>query len=259
MSGVSSALGWLVARPIAHRGLHDPARGIIENTRAAALAAVEAGFAIECDVQATQDGEAVVFHDFELDRLTTASGPVRSRTMRELSVLPFRAGSDGMEPLGSYLEAIGGRVPLVIEIKSAFDGYLGLAQRVVEVAGQAQARGWPVALKSFDPRIVAALRVMAPDLPRGIVAMASYDPKDFPRPTDAERHAMANLLHFADTLPQFLSWHVKSLPSAAPHLCRVALSLPVMTWTVRSAADLELARRHADQIVFEGLDPSLVR
>src|SRR4051794_2404055 len=66
---MKAALDWLTARPIAHRGLHDKAKGVIENTVSAALAAVDAGYAIECDVQLTGDGEAVVFHDFTLDRL----------------------------------------------------------------------------------------------------------------------------------------------------------------------------------------------
>ena len=69
-----SAPGWLTERPIAHRGLHDQAAGIVENSLSAARAAIEAGFAIECDVQLSADGEAMVFHDFTLERLTGATG-----------------------------------------------------------------------------------------------------------------------------------------------------------------------------------------
>jgi len=66
---------------------------------------------------------------------------------------------------------------------------------------------------------------------------------------------MANLLHFAETRPDFISWRVGDLPSAAPYLCRSALGLPVMTWTVRTAADRAKAVSHADQMVFEGFLP----
>ena len=79
--------GWLTARPIAHRGLHDRAAGVIENSPSAALAAIDKGFAIECDVQLSADGEAVVFHDFELDRLTGEAGRVRDRSAAELAAL----------------------------------------------------------------------------------------------------------------------------------------------------------------------------
>ena len=71
-----NAPAWLVERPIAHRGLHDAAKGVIENTLRAAEAAIAGGFAIECDIQLSSDGEAIVFHDETLDRLTDASGPV---------------------------------------------------------------------------------------------------------------------------------------------------------------------------------------
>jgi glycerophosphoryl diester phosphodiesterase len=69
-----NAPAWLTARPIAHRGLHDRARGVIENSLAAADAAVAGAYAIECDVQISRDGEAIVFHDETLERLTTAQG-----------------------------------------------------------------------------------------------------------------------------------------------------------------------------------------
>ena len=67
-----AAPDWLTARPIAHRGLHDRAASRPENTLAAARAAVAGGFAIECDVQLSADGEAMVFHDAALGRLTEA-------------------------------------------------------------------------------------------------------------------------------------------------------------------------------------------
>ena len=43
-------LDWLTARPVAHRGLHDAAAGVIENTASAFAAAIEGGF---CDRDAT--------------------------------------------------------------------------------------------------------------------------------------------------------------------------------------------------------------
>ena len=75
---------WLTARPVAHRGLHDLARGVVENMPAAALAAVAGNFAIECDIQLTADGEAMVHHDDALGRLTEGSGALLGKTSAEL-------------------------------------------------------------------------------------------------------------------------------------------------------------------------------
>ena len=85
--------------------------------------------------------------------------------------------------------------------------------------------------------------------------MNDYSYDDYAHLDAAKRHAMANLLHFGESRPDFLSWKVSDLESAAPYLCRNALGLPLMSWTVRTPADREKAARHADQMVFEGFTP----
>jgi glycerophosphoryl diester phosphodiesterase len=246
---------WLTARPIAHRGLHNKSEGVIENSSAAFAGAITRSFSIECDVQLTKDGEAVVFHDFELDRLTEISGSVSEKTASELGKMKLRGSKAGncVNTLADILDQVAGHVAIVVEIKSRFDGDLRLTRRVAEVLSK---REQPVAIKSFDPRIVAALRMMAPERPRGIVAMAQYDYPDYATIPAAEKHAMANLLHFSEMQPDFISWNVKDLPHCGPFLCRTALGLPVMTWTVRSTEDIARASLHADQMVFEGFLPS---
>jgi glycerophosphoryl diester phosphodiesterase len=247
-----SAPAWLTARPIAHRGLHDRSRGVVENTLSAADAAIAGGFAIECDVQDTADGEAVVFHDHTLERLTGEHGPVRERDAAELTALAVAGTGDRIPTLEAFLARVAGRVPVVVEIKSRFDGALTLTRRTVAAAA---AYDGPVALKSFDPAVVGALRDVAPDLPRGIIAQARYDGREWQGLSDEARHAMANLLHLPDTQPDFVSWRVGDLPLAAPFLCRHLGKLPVMTWTVRSDDDRRRAAAHADQMVFEGFVP----
>lgn len=248
-----SAPSWVVDRPIAHRGLHDPGRRVIENTLSAARAAVEAGYAIECDVQWTADGEAVVFHDFTLDRLTSAAGPVSAHTASALGSMAI-TGSDGdkIPSLQQLLDEIARRVPLIVEIKSRFDGDMRLTGRVCEILASYDG---PVAVKSFDPDIVAEVRRQAPDLVRGIVAESHYSHPSYAQLTPERKHALANLLHFEESRPQFISWQVKHLPAAAPFLSRLLGGCPVMTWTVRTPEDRERAALHADQIVFEGFRP----
>jgi glycerophosphoryl diester phosphodiesterase len=243
---------WLTARPIAHRGLHNAGSGIMENTTSAAKAAIDHGFAIECDVQLTQDHQAVVFHDFDLDRLTTGTGAVAARSAAELANIPMKGTMDRIPLLQDFLALLAGRVPLILEVKSAFDGNMALTEQVAQVV---QAYDGPVALKSFDPAVIIALRQMTPNHPRGIVAMNDYSYPDYAGQSLVQKHAMANLLHFDESRPDFISWRVRDLPSAAPYLCRTGLGLPVMTWTVRSEEDRAMANAHADQMVFEGFVP----
>ncbi len=247
------SLAWLVARPIAHRGLHDAAAGLIENSLSAADAAIAAGFGIECDVLLSADGEAMVFHDFGLERLTGESGPVEARSAAALAGIALTGGRDRISTLTQFLDRIAGRVPLVIEIKSGFDGALALTRRTAALV--AQRPGQPIVLKSFDPVIVTALRTIAPSIPRGIVAQNAYDDDEYHRLDAARKHALANLLHFDESQPDFLSWNIADLPSAAPFLCRKALGLPLVTWTVRTPEDRARAASHADQMVFEGFRP----
>lgn len=243
---------WLTARPIAHRGLHDKAAGRIENSASAASAAIDKGFAIECDVQLTSDGEAMVFHDFTLDRLTGATGRVDARPASELAGIALTGSTDTIPTLSAFLQLLAGRVPLVLEIKSRFDGDTRLTDRVAAVVMGYEG---PVAIKSFDPAIVARLRQLTPDRPRGIVAQSAYDYAEWQAMAPQRKHALANLLHFEESQPDFVSWRVKDLPCAAPYLARHLGRRPLMTWTVRTLAERTHAQAHADQMVFEGFVP----
>jgi glycerophosphoryl diester phosphodiesterase len=129
-----NAPDWLVARPIAHRGLHDARKGVVENTVGAAEAAIRGGYAIECDVQLSRDGEAVVFHDATLARLTRTRGAVSQKTVAAIQAAPLRQSDERVPTLPQFLAAIAGRTPLICEIKSRFDGDLRLTERVAALA-----------------------------------------------------------------------------------------------------------------------------
>ena len=240
-------MNWLVARPIAHRGWHGPGRP--ENSLAAARAAVEADYAIECDVQLSADGEAVVFHDETLERLTGAAGRIGERPAAALAGLRLLATAEPIPTLAELLSLVAGRVPLVCEIKSGFDGDFRLAERAADLA---QTYSGPLAFKSFDPEIVAHLRAKGLPRPLGIVAEASYDDPYFSAMTAARKREASAFLHIDRTRPDFLSWHVGDLPHATPALFRALGRKPVMAWTVRQPAQWALVRAFADQAVFEG-------
>jgi glycerophosphoryl diester phosphodiesterase len=243
---------WLAARPIAHRGLHDRAHGIVENTLGAADAAIARGYGIECDVQLSRDGAAIVFHDARLDRLTHSSGALAGLSAAEIGAVAFKVCGERIPTLGALLERIGGRVPLLCEIKSGFNGDMRLADRVAQLALD---YAGPLAIKSFDPAIIAHLRsgtAQGERRPLGMVAEASYASPHWRGLSELQKSVCQNFLHLGETRPDFLSWSVDDLPHPAPFLLRRLASMPTLVWTVRTPAQKRAAAQWADQIIFEG-------
>jgi glycerophosphoryl diester phosphodiesterase len=247
-----AGLDWLTARPVAHRGLHTDAAGVIENTVSAFRAAIDGGFAIETDLQISADGEAMVHHDFALGRLTLGSRQLAAMTAAGLKEVPFKDTADRMMTLGELCDFVGGRVPLVIELKSRFDGKLDLVKRAADVL---RTYAGPAALMSFEPAPIAALREIAPGLPRGIVAERRYQDPEWGGLDESQKRSLAFLLHAFRTRPHFIAYHVSDLPSPGPWIARNVFGLPLLTWTVRNDADRARAKRWADQMIFEGFRP----
>ncbi|HWM80604.1 MAG TPA: glycerophosphodiester phosphodiesterase family protein [Pseudolabrys sp.] len=243
---------WLTARPIAHRGLHDAAAGIIENTPSSVIAAIGGNYAIEVDLQISSDGEAMVHHDDDLGRLTDGHGTLAAMTAAAIRTMPFKATSDRIVSLGELCDLVAGRTPLILELKSRFDGDLRVAERAVQVlAGYSG----PVAAMSFDPTLVTALRRLRPALPRGIVAERRLVTGGAGLATAWINWRLAMLTHAPRSRPHFVAYSVNDLPALGPALARTLFGCPLLTWTVRTPADMTRARRHADQMIFEGFRP----
>jgi glycerophosphoryl diester phosphodiesterase len=249
-------IGWLTARPIAHRGFHDAANGRVENTMSAFAAAAARGFNIELDVHLSADGTVFVFHDDDLGRLTHGTGPVAGRSYDDLAAIAFRATADRMPKLSDVLDLIAGRVGLIVELKS----YFAERQRdIVEATARVLSTyGGPVVVKSFDPREIEDLAEIAPELPRGIVADDCSTPEDYNDFRFVGKDTLANLDHFSWSKPDFVSYWVKLLPNAVSRRVREEWKLPLISWTVRDATDRASVAAHADQMIFEGFDPEAV-
>jgi glycerophosphoryl diester phosphodiesterase len=230
-------LSWLTARPIAHRGYHDAARGRPENTLAAFDAAAAAGYAIECDLQLAADQIPVVFHDDELTRLTGQAGPVTTRTAKELGRLKVLGSMEKIPTLDELLTLVAGRVPLVIELKHSPGREARLARETVL---QLRQYAGPAALMSFDPALLAAARAAGWASPLGLTAHGNW--------RSAARHSRAILnLHL-----DFISYAIDDLPTPLPVLANQLMRMPLISWTVRTKLQLEKAKRWTDQITFEG-------
>ena len=250
---MSPALDWLTARPIAHRGLHDAARGLIENSAGAVNAAIAANYGIEVDVQISADGEAMVHHDDVLGRLTEGEGRIDRFNAAELKRIPFRGSAERMMTLGDLCDLVAGRVTMLIELKSRFDGDGKLPGRVAEVLAGYRGAAAPM---SFDPGQLRLLRQKAPRLVCGIVVRRStgriHGQDQMP---SWMRHSMGYLLTALVARPQFVAYAVADLPAFAPLFARRVLGLPLLTWAVRTEAERQCAARWADQMIFEGFRP----
>jgi glycerophosphoryl diester phosphodiesterase len=243
-------LAWLTARPLAHRGLHDSTT--VENTASAFSAAIAGGYGMETDLQISADGEAMVHHDDALGRLTEGSARLADMSAADIKKVRFKASADRILTLGELCDLVGGHATLLLELKSHFDGDRRLAQRAADVLTN---YAGPVALMSFDPAMIEAVRAVAPGLPRGIVAERHFAFRECDRLTRSECRRMAFLLHAKRTGPHFIAYAMNDLPAAAPLIARVIFGLPLLAWTVRSAEERRRAMRWADQIIFEGWRP----
>jgi glycerophosphoryl diester phosphodiesterase len=232
-----SELERLGAVPFAHRGLHGG--GLVENSGGAIAAAVARGQGVELDVQLSADGEAMVFHDYELDRLTIEQGPLAGRTAAELQAIRFHVGSEVMPRLAEALEMIAGRVPLLIEVKSR--------DRIVAPLCSAVARALegydgPVGVMSFNPEVGAWFARRVPRVVRGLVVTEQRK--------RGLRGRIERRLFLWRAGADFLAYDVRDLPSRFAQRAR-ARGLPVYTWTVRGDSDRARAAAYADQIIFE--------
>jgi len=247
----------LFDRPIAHRGLHDRSRGIIENSRSAFEAAIARGYAIECDVQLSSDGVPFIFHDDTLERLTEGTGPSGALPIDEVQLLKLR-GSAGEVPqrLTDFMDQCAGRTLLQIELKQQ-DTPERTHQLAAMVARAIAGHRDGITLESFDPRLITALRREAVGVPVGIVTYA-YDQQGWDEHLSAAtRIVLRHLMHWPVTRFDFISCRNLSLRLPAVRLFR-SLGVPVTTWTITSpeAARAALATG-ADQIVFEGFLPAI--
>jgi glycerophosphoryl diester phosphodiesterase len=244
-----SNLQWLIARPIAHRGLHNTDRSIIENTASAVRSAIDGRYGIEVDLQITSDGEAMVYHDERLGRLTEGDQPLAAMTAADLKRVRFKATSDRMLTLGELCDLVQGQATLLLELKSTFNGDHRVALRTVDVL---KSYHGAVAAMSFDPVLVAILKEAAPGLTRGITAMGRYDHPEWARLSLWQKLTFPCLLQSALTRPHFIAYALNDLPAVAPSFARQACGVPLLAWVARGEDDRTKAASVCDQIIFEG-------
>ena len=236
---------WITARPIAHRGLFDPVRGIPENSLAAVRAAIESSYPAELDLRAASDGVAV-FHDRKLKRMTGLEGGIADVRLAELKRIALAASNETIPSLGDVLELVGGRIPLMLEIKN--DGRPGTFERMI--LDMLQNYRGEVAVVSFNPFSLRWFARHAPRILRGQTA-ARFTGSGLPI---WRRFLQRNFLLNFLSRPHFLLCELEALPQPAAAWLRRRGKI-VIAYTVRSAADAVTAREHADNYIFETIRP----
>jgi glycerophosphoryl diester phosphodiesterase len=245
----------LFERPIAHRGLHDREHGIIENSRAAFEAAIEKGYAIECDVQLSSDGVPFIFHDDNFERLTSATGRSDQMPIADVQNLVLTGSAAGETPqrLTEFLEQIAGRAQLQIELKQQADA-ARTARLAAEVAAALGSYRGPYTIESFDPRLLAALRDAGVSAPLGIITYAYDEPTWDNHIPWWRKFVLRHLLHWPWTRFSFISCRNLSLYLPMVRFLR-ARGMEVTSWTITSEQAARAALHASDQIVFEGFLP----
>lgn len=237
---------WLRLQPVAHRGLHYLAAGIPENSRAAFQAAIEAGYAIECDVRLSRDGVPMVFHDAALDRLCGRTGLMNNHDAATLGRFTLLGTKETIPTLGDLLDMTAGRVPLLVEVKNYNDAPVGPLESSVKALLD-QYKG-NFAVQSFNPRTVAWFENHAPNYVRGQIACPIADMGRTLSPFG--KVWLWSLLCMGHGSPHFIAYDVNHLPAALTKRARKK-SMPVLTWTVKTPQALAKARQYADNIIFE--------
>jgi glycerophosphoryl diester phosphodiesterase len=230
--------------PIAHRGLWSP-DGPPENSLSAFQAACAAGYGIELDVQLSADGEAMVFHDDKLKRLTGAEGGIRDRSAAELGELRLAGSDEKMPTLLEALAVIGHRAMVHVELKTPYGDVGPLEQRVHEVIAD---HNGPLCVIGFNPYSHAWFADRYPGVLRGLDSY-SYDRAE--HMSADQRRAFANLEHVEIARPHFLALGLDMLPCERAAKLR-ADGMPVVAWTVREPAEWEKVKDGCDNLIFEG-------
>lgn len=243
----------LFGAPFAHRGLWSPS-GAPENSLAAFQAACAHGYGIELDVQLSADGEAMVFHDYKLERLTGVEGRLSDHTAADLGAMTLANTDETIPTLAETLAVVGHRAMIQIELKTPAGEVGPLEQRVHEVIID---HNGPLALIGFNPYSHAWFAEHFPSVLRGLDSY-SYADKAAAKLAVEQRRSLAHLEHVSIAKPHFLALGLDMLPSAEAAKLR-AHGMPVVAWTVRSPDDWARVTEACDNFIFEGFTPEAAR
>lgn len=249
-----TALGEVLERPIAHRGLHDLANGVFENSASAFERAIEGNYAIECDINLSGDDVPMVIHDASIERVTGQRGNVADLSAGQIGQIPLKGSATGDTTLRltELLELVDGRVALAVEIKNQPNN--DDEKLVQEATRIVRNYHGPLAFISFSPEILTLTRKFGFKGPTGVILDRFTSNQAKGRLSATKRFIMRHLLHLPKTRFDFIDCDHNALNLPAVRFLRM-LGFPVAAWTLTSQQQADLALKYCDQIAFEGYIP----
>ncbi|MBQ8081267.1 MAG: glycerophosphodiester phosphodiesterase [Clostridia bacterium] len=242
-------LGPLEGFDYAHRGLWDDERP--ENSLPAFRAAVAQGFGIETDVHITADDQLIVFHDDSLKRMCGVDRKIADCTLEELRRLSLKDTKETIPTFDEFLTAVGGAVPLIVEIKT--DQRIALlCEKVNE---RLEAYDGPYCVESFDPRAVRWYRKHRPDVIRGQLTFGLVSPSKTPK--TLLTRLLASQIQNVLGRPDFIAAEAITDHSLPMRLLRM-FPAHWAAWTVRSQAQMDQLRGRYELQIFEKFVPRQV-
>lgn len=242
-------MDWLRSTDFAHRGLHGLGEQCPENSISAIEEAIDHGYGIELDIMGSSDNDAIAFHDLSLRRMTGKQGLIANSKSHELRKTRFRGMTETIPTLKDALACVNGQVPLLLEIKTG-PGILGMLEmRVSELLRNYSGE---VAVMSWTLPTVEILARLLPGIPCGTV-VSSIKQKQPQSLLGRVRRAITTPLK-STAGQRFTACSLEGLLSQDPPEPREE-DVPLLTWTVKSSEEAQLAREVADAIIFEGFLP----
>lgn len=227
---------------IAHRGLHNDE--VPENSIPAFLLAAAKGYAIENDIHITTDGEIVVFHDGTLKRMCGVDRKIEEMTLGEIKQLTLKNTNERIPTLKECLDAVEGRVPILIEFKCDSVN----CNRLCEAANKIlEGYSGKYFIQSFNPAVPNWYRKHKPEVLRGQLAMPPNEK------TLIKCVASAFLLNFG-ARPDFVAYDQTDVKGIAFTIQKLLGALPV-GWTFRTDKDLKDKKQLFKAYIFENILP----
>ena len=232
----------------AHRGYHDGNVAVPENSLSSFVAAIDAGYGIELDVQLSSDKVPMVFHDADLMRICGVEGKIWDYTCEELQAMKLFDTEETIPTLAQALELINGQVPILVEYKmdKVDTDVCAYSHELLKDYDGAYA------VQSFHPFALFWYRQNAKDIPRGILA------KNFIR-ENQQKGEKSDIIDFLTTnlmlnviaYPDFIAYDYQDADYFALKLTRL-MGAPTSTWTLKDPAHYEQVKGEFDLYTFEG-------
>ncbi len=239
-----SDLKLLKNKYIAHRGLHSIKPDIPENTMAAFRSAADSGYIIENDIHLTRDGEVVVFHDDNLNRMCGVDKKIAELTLAEIKECRIKGAEMQIPTLSEALKVINGKVPLLIEFKANAKNYKRLCEAANKVLKEYNGKYF---VQSFHPFVLGWYKKHRPDILRGQLASAFCGEELY-------KQLAGNLLFNFISRPDFVSYDHLYKNKLSRRLCTLFGAYPV-GWTFKSQAEIDASRHDFCTYIFETFIP----